>query len=245
MIKSRYDKSPLSFEEQLALIKKRGLTVEDDAKALSYLQAISYYRLSAYFLPYQKQKDQFNHGTTFKQIIRTYTFDRELRLLAFDCIDRIEVAIRTQFIYSMSLTYNDTHWHDKKAYFVNPYYNKIGMLVDPYSDFQAIISRAKTAQRPEVFIKHYMDTYDRPSNPPSWMCLELLTIGELSHIYRGLADNRDKKRIADFFDVHHKVFTSWLHTLTMYEIFVLTTQGYGTVIWLLCLTGSSKQKDLG
>lgn len=59
-----------------------------------------------------------------------------------------------------------------------------------------------------------MDTYNRPSNPPSWMCLELLTIGELSHIYRGLANNSDKKRIADFFDVHHRVFTSWLHTLT-------------------------------
>jgi abortive infection bacteriophage resistance protein len=46
------------------------------------------------------------------------------------------------------------------------------------------------------------------------MCLELLTIGELSHLYRGLRNNSDKKAIADFFDVHHTVFISWLHTLT-------------------------------
>ncbi len=214
MSKRNYNKAPLSFEDQLALMKKRGLTVRDEPKTLSYLQEISYYRLSAYFLPFQRQKDQFNPGATFQQIINTYTFDRELRLLIFDCIERIEIAIRTQFIYSMSLTYNDSHWQDNKAYFINPYYNRIGKLVDPYSDLQGIISRAKTTRRPEVFIKHYMDTYNRPSNPPSWMCLELLTIGELSHIYRGLANNSDKRRIADFFDVHHRVFTSWLHTLT-------------------------------
>ena len=59
-----------------------------------------------------------------------------------------------------------------------------------------------------------MDNYHTPANPPAWMCLELLTIGELSHLYRGLKDNADKKRIADYFGVHHTVFTSWLHSLT-------------------------------
>jgi abortive infection bacteriophage resistance protein len=46
------------------------------------------------------------------------------------------------------------------------------------------------------------------------MCFELLTIGELSHMYRGLKNNADKKRIANFFELHPTVFTSWLHTLT-------------------------------
>lgn len=102
MNKRIYNKAPLSFDEQLSLMKKRGLTVDNEEKAISYLKSISYYRLSAYFLPYQAEKDKFNKGITFKQIIRTYTFDRELRLIIFDCIERIEVAIRTQLIYSMS-----------------------------------------------------------------------------------------------------------------------------------------------
>ena len=214
MSKKVYNKAPLTYQDQLALLESRGLTVADKPKAISYLQEISYYRLSAYFLPYQKVKDTFNAGTTFEQIIQTYSFDRELRLLVFDCIERIEIAIRTQMIYSMALHYNDAHWQDNKAYFITPYYNKIGNLVDPYSDFQTIISKAKTARTPEVFIKHYTDTYYSPANPPSWMCFELLTIGELSHIYRGLRNNADKKRVADFFDLHQTVFTSWLHTLT-------------------------------
>jgi abortive infection bacteriophage resistance protein len=214
MSKKIYDKAPLSFTDQLALLTSRGLTVPNAPKAISYLQEISYYRLSAYFLPYQRVKDSFNKGVSFEQIIHTYSFDRELRLLVFDCIERVEIAIRTQLIYSMALHYNDAHWQDNKALFITPYYNKIGNRIDPYSDFQSIISRAKTARTPEVFIKHYTDNYYSPANPPSWMCFELLTIGELSHIYRGLKNNADKKRVADFFDLHPTVFTSWLHTLT-------------------------------
>jgi abortive infection bacteriophage resistance protein len=214
MSKKAYNKVPLTFNDQLILLKQRNLVIDDEPKAINYLKEISYYRLSAYFLPYQKTKDTFNPATTFSQIIDTYSFDRELRLLVFDCIERIEIAIRTQMVYCMATHYGDSHWHDNKTLFITPYYNKIGNIVDPYSDFQSIISKAKTARTPEVFIKHYIDNYNNPSNPPSWMCLELLTMGELSHLYRGLKNNSDKKRIADFFEVHPTVFVSWLHTLT-------------------------------
>ncbi len=66
----------------------------------------------------------------------------------------------------------------------------------------------------ELFKTIYIDTYKSPSNPPSWMCFELLTIGQLSHSYRGLREKSDKKLIADEFDLHPTVFTSWLHSLT-------------------------------
>lgn len=214
MVKQLYNKTPLSFVDQLQLLMQRGLIITDKSRALSYLQAISYYRISAYFLPYQQAKDKFYEGVTFDQIIHTYSFDGDLRLLIFDCIERIEVAIRTQLIYVMALNYNDSHWQDNKNLFITPYYNKVGNIFDPFSDLQSIISKAKTARTPEVFIKHYMNNYSSPANPPSWMCFELLTIGELSHIYRGLKHNSDKRRIADFFEVHSTVFTSWLHSIT-------------------------------
>ena len=214
MSKKVYNKTPLSFTDQLALLKSRGISVTDEPKAISILKEISYYRLSAYFLPYQSVKDTFNPGTTFKQIIDTYSFDRELRLLVFDCIERIEIAIRTQIIYQMAYHYNDSHWQDNQSLFIKPYYNKIGIKVDPFSEFQSIISKAKTVRTPEVFIQHYLNNYSSPSNPPSWMCFELLTIGEMSNIYRGLSSKVDKKRIASFFDLHPTVFISWLHSLT-------------------------------
>ena len=114
----------------------------------------------------------------------------------------------------MAYHHSDSHWQDKQSHFTAPWKNKIGKTEDPYSYFQSVISKAKTAKTPEVFIKHYVDNYSSPANPPSWMCMELLTIGELSRLYVGLSNKADKKRIADFFDLHPTAFTSWLHTIT-------------------------------
>jgi abortive infection bacteriophage resistance protein len=214
MDKKEYCKQPLSYAEQLKLVQSRGLIVEDEPKALKYFQQISYYRLSAFFLPYQQEKDKFNKGVTFKQILDTYSFDRELRLLVFDCIERIEITIRTQIIYALSSKYKNSHWQDDKSIFKSPYKNYRGDIVDPFGEAQKIITSARLAKNPEVFIKHYADTYSKPLNPPSWMSLELFTIGELSRLYNGLQHNEDKQLIARFFGLHYTVFVSWLHTLT-------------------------------
>ena len=213
-MKNAYNTTPLSFASQLALLQRNGLVVNDMEKAISFLKSISYNRLSAYFPPFQQSKDIFFPGITLEQIIDTYTFDKALRMLVFDCIESIEVAIRTQISYSMAFHYNDSHWQDKKYLFVAPYKNKIGKLTDPYSDLQAIITKATKARIPEVFITQYKEQYNFPINPPSWMCFELLTIGELSHIYRGIKSNADRKRVADYFDLHPTVFKSWMHTIT-------------------------------
>ena len=214
MSKKIYNKNPTTYEEQISLLKKRGLSIPDEKRAKRYLQQISYYRLSAYFLPYQKVKDRFNEGVDFDQILETYKFDRDLRLLVFDCIERIEVTIRSQMIQILSENYKNSHWQDNPDVFKSPYVNKNQKLVNVYEDIQKIIDTNCSAKNPEVFIKHYMDTYYSPKNPPSWMCLELLTIGELSRLFVGLRQNKDKQDIASFFGLHHTVFTSWLHTLT-------------------------------
>lgn len=214
MSKKIYSKPFLSFDDQIALMQSRGLDIPDTQRAKMYLQQINYYRLSAYFLPFQTTVDRFDTGTTFEHIIKTYTFDRELRLLVFDAIERIEVAIRTQFIYQLAQKYNNSHWHDNPKVFISAFTDRFGKTIDPYNDFQLIIDKAKNAKKPEVFIKHYINEYNTPPNPPAWMCFELLTIGELSRLYKGLRNNADKKLIADYFKLHHTVFESWLHALT-------------------------------
>ena len=214
MSKKVYNKIPTSYEEQISLLQKRGLAIPDEDRANRYLKQISYYRLSAYFLPYQQVKDKFNDGVDFDQILETYKFDRELRLLVFDCIERIEVTIRSQMIHILSKNYNTSHWQDNPDLFKLPYLNNRKETIDIYKDIQNIINANCNSKHPEVFIKHYIDKYESPKNPPSWMCLELLTIGELSRVYSGLRQNKDKQDIAGFFELHSTVFTSWLHTLT-------------------------------
>lgn len=51
MSKVSYSKQLISFEEQVSLLKERGMYVEDENKALHILQNVSYYRLSGYWYP--------------------------------------------------------------------------------------------------------------------------------------------------------------------------------------------------
>lgn len=214
MNKKAFNKTPTTYEQQIALLTKRNLNIPDIDRALRYLQQIGYYRLSAYFPPYQEIKDQFNDGIYFDQILNTYRFDRELRLLVFDCIERIEIAIRSQINNVLAHKYKNSHWQDNPQIFKPPYINKFGVSVWNYDDVQKIIRNNCNSKNPEVFIKHYLNNYYTPKNPPSWMCIELLTIGELSRLYSSLLSNQDKQDIADFFELHQTVFSSWLHTLT-------------------------------
>lgn len=118
-----YKKKPLTYSQQVDLLKSRGLHFENISRAERYLSEISYYRLSAYFLPFCSKKDKFNDNASFDRILDLYLFDRELRLLVFDAIERIEVAIRTQMIYQLSHKYNDSHWQDNAALFNPPVTN--------------------------------------------------------------------------------------------------------------------------
>ena len=64
-----YTKPALSFDQQLDLLRQRGLSVADNARALHWLRQISYYRLSAYWLPFEYPKGtsgaRFLPGTSF------------------------------------------------------------------------------------------------------------------------------------------------------------------------------------
>ncbi len=202
-----YNKPPLTFSQQVDLLQQRGLMIQDPDRCADYLKQISYYRLSAYALVFQQQKDQFNRGTTFQNILDLYVFDRELRLLVFDAIERIEVGIKTQLIYQLSHKYG-AHWYTNAQLF------KKTSRVDVCEELKSLVVHAKHQKNPETFIKHYFDRYQQPDLPPAWMTIELLTFGQISRLFKHLKDNDDKRLIADQFGVHHTVFASWLHSLT-------------------------------
>ena len=103
-----YGKTALTYTDQLARLKSRGLVVADDAKALHLLKQISYYRLSAYLYPLleePKSAHLFKSGATLETAFRLYCFDRELRKILAAELEKIEVAIRSQLVYFMAHRY--------------------------------------------------------------------------------------------------------------------------------------------
>lgn len=216
-----YNKPPLTIDQQIDLLKNRGLTIIDRKRTARHLSNISYYRMSAYMLPYRElavgggHLDQFVSGATWDDIYNLYKFDRKLRLLVFDAIERIEVALRTQVIYQLSHKYG-SHWQDKAFLFKPPKVNiKTGREYYIFKDIQEHIKEQLTSNRKVTFIEHYLNTYNDPPTPPSWMSVELLYFSELSKICQNLKSRKDRIDIANaFFVKDDDVFCSWLHSLS-------------------------------
>ena len=81
----------------MALLESRGLVISDEAKAVRYLESIGYYRLSAYMYPFLKapmETHQNKDDTTFLQVLNLYRFDKKLRMLLLNEIEKVEIAIR-------------------------------------------------------------------------------------------------------------------------------------------------------
>lgn len=217
-----YTKPPLTYEQQIELLKSRGLLFADEARAKRHLANISYYRISAYMLPFKKTNqdgeklDSFKKGTTWDHVYNLYVFDRKLRLLVFDAIERLEVAIRTQIIYQLSHKYG-SHWQDRQEIFKAPKTIALRggkeITIDVYREIQSHIKEQLNNNRAEVFIQHYKSKYYQPENPPSWMSVEVMYFNHLSRICMGLKNRADIVGIATYFGLPPKTYCSWLHAI--------------------------------
>ena len=217
----KYNKPPLTYTEQVELLKSRGMTVPDEKRAERLLANISYYRISAYMLPYKQSEngmilDAFREGTTWDMVYSLYVFDRKLRLLVFDAIERLEVAIRTQIIYQLSHKYG-AHWQDRSDIFNPPTEITLRdgrkVTVDVYDDIQKHIKEQLHNNKAETFIQHYRNKYDVPENPPSWMSVEVMYFNHLSRICTGLKRRADINGISSYFALPPGTFCSWLHCI--------------------------------
>lgn len=203
-----YTKRPLTIAEQVERLKYRGLLFDNETEAASYLSNISYYRLRAYTYPFQKNDEDSDHEFTrkdirFKDIINLYCFDRRMRLLIFNALEKIEVAVRTKIVQIYSETTGDSHWYlDSSMY-------RFG-----YDDLMKHIE-ADVERSNEDFIKHYKNKYANPPMPPSWMALEVVSFATLSHLYQNLNLDDRKENIAKAFGLPKvDILENWLHAIS-------------------------------
>ncbi|RJP60169.1 MAG: DNA-binding protein [Candidatus Auribacter fodinae] len=201
----RYNKRPLTFEEQADLLLSRGLQA-DRERLITTLQNVNYYRLSGYLYPYRQPDDTFKKDTTFQTVWRHYTFDRRLRLIVMDAIERVEISVRTQLIYILTHKTGAFGYAQSKNF---PGLNKL--------DHSRLIDTIKheVARSKETFVIHFQQKYGDTHNVlPMWMSGEIMSFGCTLTIYNGVSDDI-KKAVASYYKVPEKVLTSWLKTLNV------------------------------
>lgn len=228
-----YIKPWTSIEDQLATLQSRGLGVTDREKALNCLQRIGYYRLSGYWFAFRQRSavdgplplptdetkkpkstkvvlDDFKPAATFQNAVELYVFDKELRMLAMDALERIEIALRVDIAHTLGQL-------DAFAYLKNDlFHSAFSQVLDKQSGLTKhhvwlskhaqLIGRSK-----EEFVNHNRNKYGQPL--AIWVACEVWDFGTLSTLFGGMRE-AEQDAISARYGVHNgRVFATWLRSL--------------------------------
>lgn len=204
-------KPPLKVSDQIDLLKKRGMAIADEARATRVLQHINYYRLRAYWLPFEAPEAQrlvagehlFKPDTDFDRVVSAYVFDRKLRVLLLEAIERVEIALRTHWAQILAESYG------AHAYLDPDLFHKTHIYDACLSSLDEELDRSK-----ETFVQHYKSKYTKPTRPPIWAICELLTLGQLSKWLGNIKRRQDRQTIAARLGLDEVVVCAFAHHLT-------------------------------
>lgn len=208
----KFSKPFLTLEEQADLLISRGMQ-GDRAQLLSHLNCVSYFRLSGYWYPFRKtdlvnprrKLDDFAPDATVERVWDRYVFDRRLRLLMMDALERIEVDARTR------LAYLHAERHGPFGYANDPA-TLPGLSVQERTKFLDYFREQMTTSR-EDFVEHFRVRYGSDHNDlPIWVASELMTFGTLFTFFRACKPDIQKE-LARRYGVSDSVCLSWLKTL--------------------------------
>ena len=196
-----YGKPALAPPALLAHLQSRGLAVPHPIEALRALESIGYYRLLIYMRPLQQlgPPKTFLPGTTFDDVLELYNFNRELRLLSLDAVERVEVALRAAVVSQVAVVHGP-HFYLDPAHFRE---------IDGFVEF---FQAARSARY--LGASHYRATYDDPGLPPVWTVMEAITYGTLSRLFSNLA-LQHRKAISLRFGFDETVLVSWFRSLNV------------------------------
>lgn len=216
----------MSFADQLAQLEERGMGVEDKAAALEYLERIGYYRLSGYWYPMRAidtaaslakrqavRSNTFVSGARFEDVVRLYVFDKKLRLLALDALERIETSVRVDIAHLLGKHSPAAH-EDPACLHGNFAKKQIARGSDAgktahqvwLDKYRLLVSRA----RREPFVAHHLQVYGRL---PIWAAIEVWDFGLMSKLFAGMK-HADQKTVAAIYGAPDgNTFAQWLRSL--------------------------------
>lgn len=212
----KFNKSPLTFQQQIDLLKTRGLRIENERNALKKLQNINFYRISAYFPPFQTEKDVFDEGTCFSDILYLYEFDRNLQNLILEAAAGVEISVRTQLAYHLAHKYGPFGY-------IEP--DNFNIRFNHFKWMEGVKANIKKSR--EDFVRKFKNKYDSEDYLPVWMVCEVVSFGQVSILFKGLRKH-DKKVIANrHYGADPFIMESWLHSL----VYVRNLCAHHSRIW--------------
>lgn len=187
-----------TFNQQLTILRNRGVVVPTNGKPKRFLEQENYYNVINGYKDLFLVKDSNNlpvepelyqEGTHFNELKALFLFDRELRILLLKYLLIFENSIKTTVAYEFSKKYPRKNAYLDIANFVDN---------DPKKVLQQISILTKTIHDKvdrTGAIKHYIEEH---GEVPLWVLVNFLTMGNIANFYNILTDST-KNIIAKFY----------------------------------------------
>jgi abortive infection bacteriophage resistance protein len=209
----KYTKRACDHEMQAKVLMRRGMLGDPDL-IIERLRAVGYYRLSGYWYPFRETDadgtplSRFRPATQFEEVWERYVFDRKLRLMVMDAVERFEVFMRGQIAYCHSHLHGPFAYAEDRTSLPKPNDEK-------YDEYITCVKRetGHTGQCPYPFVDHFKRKYgDSHEYLPIWMATKVMNFGTIKMIYDS-SSNQVKKEVAEPLGLPPKVVSSWLLTM--------------------------------
>ena len=206
------EKTFKTLDQQINILKEKGLVINDIDFAKKVLFKENYFFLSGYrylFMTKYKEK-KFNDGTTFDELYSVFLFDRHIRNLMFKNILIIENNIKSIMSYQLSKKY---------GFKEKDYLNPDNFTKDPMREKQVydVLGKMKRQIRvngkQHTATQHYMFNY---GYIPMWILVKVLSFGLISELYL-ILKNEDKEAISNFYEIDTEEMGTYLNLLSNFR----------------------------
>lgn len=202
-------KPALTFDEQIERLKnEHAVIIQDKSIAKDILSRVNYYRLSAYGIGLKRKDNQEKYidGISLDHLYNLYMFDSHLRSALLHLIEQVEVELKAQLAYHISLKYGPEGYRDSTNFNDRLNYEKRsvhGITIEKFD-------KEVRAQTHLPCVKHHNKKYG--GHFPLWAAIELFTFGMVSSLY-SIMKPEDQKEIAAFYNVSYKHLGGWIQAL--------------------------------
>lgn len=233
-----YLKRATTIDEQIAILRERGIIITNEDKARENLLDIGYFRLGFYCFPFEKdypskenRKHVYKQGTIFENIVQLYYFDCDLRNLLMKYINRIEINFRTYLTYFVSNKYKDS-----PTWFADP----TVMNTQYANTFEVKVYNETFKANP--IIKRHHSHHINDKFAPAWKTIEFMTFGSILKLYSNLKSEIVKSQIARYYGIKSvNVFLNYMETIKV----IRNTCAHGGVLFDISLPLSIKNGPAG
>lgn len=206
------DKQFKNLDEQIEILKFKGLIIADEKFANDVLLRENYFFLNGYrHLFYKSQEEKsFIKGTRFEELYSMFLFDRSFRNVIFKYLLVIENNIKSISSYQLSKKY---------GYRERDYLKTKNFTSDPEKQRQVNDLLKKMKRQIRINGKEHTATEHYAMNYgyiPLWILVKVLSFGIVSEMFT-ILKNEDQKAISSIYGIDVNEFKVYLPMLANYR----------------------------